>query len=275
MRRSLGLALGLTIAALTPVRAEGTTLRDAGLNGSHSSMERQNEVARENDFSFSRNSRQVSSLVGQGHLVPMFGNKDYKLANVSHPAARPVTRTFVEQLGKDYRAACGDPLVVTSLTRPLNEQPRNASNLSVHPAGMAVDFRVPARGSCRAWLEGELLSLERQGVLDVTRERRPAHYHVAVFPEYDAFIAPQMIADESAARAASEAAVRAKADADAAAAKAATPEPAATAGMPTGPGVFTTLLYATIMMSAMTALLIVIRGPETPKPVPAVERRKK
>lgn len=276
MRRSLGLALGLTIATITPAFADGSASREAGLGGSHSSMERQNEKARENDFSFSRNTRQVNSLVGQGKLVPMFGNQDYKLAHVSHPAARPVTKTFVETLGQAYHSACGDPLVITSLTRPMNEQPRNASNLSVHPAGMAVDLRVPARGSCRAWLEGELLSLERRGVLDVTRELRPAHYHVAVFPEYGVYVGPILFARDSAARVASEAALRAEADAEAKAAamRVALAQRTNIASVGPGPGLFSTLLYATILMSAVTALLLVIRGPEKPKPVPAVERRR-
>src|SRR5690606_41529434 len=35
--------------------------------------------------------------------------------------------------------------------------------------------------SCRKWLESTLLSLERRRVLEVTRERRPPHYHVALF----------------------------------------------------------------------------------------------
>jgi hypothetical protein len=71
---------------------------------------------------------------------------------------------------------------VTSLTRPLNRQPRNASDLSVHPAGMALDLRTSRRSSCRRWIESTLLSLEKKGVLEATRERRPAHYHVAIFP---------------------------------------------------------------------------------------------
>ena len=47
---------------------------------------------------------------------------------------------------------------------------------------MALDLRAPRRTACRRWLERTLLSLEGKGVLDATRERRPAHYHVAIFP---------------------------------------------------------------------------------------------
>ena len=36
--------------------------------------------------------------------------------------------------------------------------------------------------ACRSWLENVLLSLEKTGVLEATRESRPPHYHIALFP---------------------------------------------------------------------------------------------
>jgi len=100
----------------------------------------------------------------------------------------------VERLGAQYRQACGEELVVTSMTRPLSEQPRNASILSVHPTGMAVDFRTSTNSVCRHWLESTLLYLETAGVLEATRERRPSHYHVAVFPDLYADYVNQALA---------------------------------------------------------------------------------
>ncbi|HVS03141.1 MAG TPA: LysM peptidoglycan-binding domain-containing protein, partial [Thermoanaerobaculia bacterium] len=72
--------------------------------------------------------------------------------------------------------------VVTSLVRPRNRQPANASPLSVHPTGMAMDLRISSSWSCRSWLERRLIELERQGVLEAARERRPPHYHLVLFP---------------------------------------------------------------------------------------------
>ena len=158
--------------------AEAQTLR-----GSTSTMQRQNRVAQQHDYTFLRTSTQVRRFVSSGYLERMNGSADYRLAGVSHPYARPAVRLFIERLAGQYRAACGEKLVVTSLTRPVLEQPRNASDLSVHPAGMAVDLRVSKKRSCVRWLENTLLSLEKQGVLDATRERRPPHYHVALYPE--------------------------------------------------------------------------------------------
>lgn len=101
--------------------------------------------------------------------------------DVSYPYAVAETRLFLDRLSQQYHAACGDRLTVTSLLRPVNNQPANAVALSVHPSGMAVDLRIPPKGKCRSWLENTLLSLEKERVLDVTRERHPAHYHVAVY----------------------------------------------------------------------------------------------
>jgi hypothetical protein len=108
---------------------------------------------------------------------------------VSFPYARPEVDLFLRRLAGQYHAACGERLVVTSLTRPTTRQPRNASDRSVHPTGMAVDLRYSWSRGCRAWLERVLLDLERAGVLDATLERHPAHYHVAIFPRaYDAYV---------------------------------------------------------------------------------------
>jgi hypothetical protein len=121
--------------------------------------------------------------------VPVEGNADYSLADVSYDVARPEVRLFIERLSGQYRDACGAPLVVTSLTRPRSSQPRNASLRSVHPTGMALDLRRSRLRSCRRWLEGVLISLERRGVLDATYEARPPHYHVALFPnQYAAYV---------------------------------------------------------------------------------------
>lgn len=152
------------------------------LRGSPASVERQYRAAHDHNFTFLRSSAQVRQFADRGYLVHLPGNADYTLAKVSYPYARPEVKLFVERLSAQYRVACGERLVVTSLTRPLSAQPRNASSRSVHPAGMAIDLRRSHQPACRNWLESTLLSLEGRGVLVATRERRPPHYHVAVFP---------------------------------------------------------------------------------------------
>lgn len=176
----------LLLAALALVPAVGS----AQLRGSISSVKRQHRVATRNDFTFLRTSAQVREFVREARLVKISGNKNLIVTNVSFPYARPAVKLFVERLADQYRAATGDRLVITSLTRPISRQPGNASALSVHPAGMAVDLRIPRSAANRKWLERTLLSLEDKVVLDVTKERNPAHYHIAVFPrEYERYVA--------------------------------------------------------------------------------------
>lgn len=152
------------------------------LRGSRGALDLQTAQAVSHDFTYLGEPGQVRRFVAAGYLVPVDSNRDYRLKDVSFPVARPEVRLFIARLASQYRRACGERLVVTSLTRPLSHQPRNASDRSVHPTGMALDLRRPA-GRCRRWLERTLLSLESRGVLEATAERHPPHYHVAVFPE--------------------------------------------------------------------------------------------
>jgi len=192
------LAAAITLASAT----FAGTAQAAELGGSLTSMKRQHEAARALDYTFLSTPSQVKEFVAKGRLEPLVGNADYVLSKVSFPFARAEVRMFVERLAADYRAATGGRLVVTSLTRPEALQPRNAHELSVHPTGMAVDFRIPDDAANRRWLEQTLLAMEKDGLLDVTRERRPPHYHVAVFPEpYRAYAKQRDAADVLAAAA--------------------------------------------------------------------------
>ena len=160
------------------------TVAAQSLRGGVAAMREQHAQAVAHDFTFLKDPSQVNRIVEQGLLVPLKGNRDYRLDDeVSFPYARPEVRTFVERLSSQYRSACGEQLVVTSLTRPRSRQPRNSSPLSVHPTGMAVDLRRSSSRACRAWLEDVLLHLKARGTVGPIRERRPPHYHVAVFPK--------------------------------------------------------------------------------------------
>ena len=154
------------------------------LQGSRTSMDRQVRAAQQHDFTFIDTPERVRFFVDQDWLVRIDSSRDFVVKNdVRYPYARPEVQLFAERLGRQYRRACGEQLVVTSLTRPTTHQPRNASDRSVHPTGMALDLRYSWNRSCREWLQGVLSSLERQGVLEATLERNPRHYHVALFPE--------------------------------------------------------------------------------------------
>ncbi len=146
-------------------------------------MEQQHQQAIQHGYSFLKTSHAVTSLVSSGDLVKVNASQHLVLHGVSFAYARPPVKTLLERLSAQYHGACGEKMTVTSMTRPIERQPANAARDSVHPTGMAFDLRIPAKSSCRTWLEKTLLSLEKNGVLDVTREHRPPHYHVAVFPQ--------------------------------------------------------------------------------------------
>jgi hypothetical protein len=177
MLRTPAAIVCVAVVAMATMPAAAQTLR-----GSSSSVNLQHRVAIDHDYTFLAGTSDVNRFVELGLLVPIKGGTNYEIHAVSFPYGRPAVQTFIERLSAQYRSACGEKLVVTSLTRPTTRQPRNASDMSVHPAGMAVDLRISNRTSCRRWLESTLLSLEKTGVLEATRERNPAHYHVAVFP---------------------------------------------------------------------------------------------
>ncbi len=162
------------------------------LKGSHEKMVRQNTVAHEDHYLFAQTPEDIANEVAAHQLVALPGSAYYSTKGVSFAFARPQVLSFVERLAYEYNQACGQAMVITSLVRPISLQPRNASPLSVHPAGMAVDLHVPDPGPCRTWLVQRLLTLASYNVLDVTEEMHPHHLHVAVFPNaYVAWAAKQ------------------------------------------------------------------------------------
>lgn len=173
------------ILVLLPATTSAQSLR-----GSSYSLTVQNRAAREHNFSYLRTAAEIRRFVDNGYLVEVPGNEHYVLGVVSYPYARPEVKLFIERLAVQYRAACGERLVITSLVRPAGRQPHNASSRSVHPTGMAVDIRRSRSRLCQTWIEDTLLGLERSDVLEATLERRPPHYHVAIFPRpYSAYVA--------------------------------------------------------------------------------------
>jgi len=170
------LSLGLLL--LLPATSEAQSLRV-----SRASMDLQNQQASLHGFTFARTSDDVQNLIDSGALVAVRGNRYFEVKEgVTFPYARREVRDFVANLGQHYYEACGEQLVVTSLTRARNRQPRNASKRSVHPTGMAMDLRRSWDRRCRSWIEMTLLTLEVNGILDAMLESRPPHYHVALFP---------------------------------------------------------------------------------------------
>ena len=175
--------LVLAAAALAPLVLAAPAQASGSLQPTRAGLVRQSLGARAENFSYLQNDQQVHEFVRRGLLVPLRSNADFYIhPDLRHAVARPEVKLFVERLSSQYRAACGERLVVTSLLRPKNRQPRNSHPLSVHPTGMALDLRISGVSKCRSWLESTLVDLEGKRVIEAARERRPPHYHVVVFP---------------------------------------------------------------------------------------------
>jgi hypothetical protein len=189
-RLSVAMSYSLRLAAALMLLTPAASAIAGELDGSPRAVKKAHRVARREDYTFLRTAAQVREFVKKAKLERVTSSQHVLVNNVSFPYARPAVKIFIERLAAQYFAVTGERLVITSLTRPLSRQPRNASALSVHPTGMAVDLRIPKKAAHRAWLERTLLALEDEVVLDVTKERSPAHYHVAVFPrEYEKYLA--------------------------------------------------------------------------------------
>jgi hypothetical protein len=171
MRYRLLIFLGLAATATSSAQT---------LHGSPASVDLMYTSARSEDLQFFNTPDDIYRAAVQGALSLISVTEDLELDEATFPFVLPNTKRFADSLAHEYHAACGERLVVTSGARPLDDQPRNASPKSVHPTGMAVDFRKPRTPACLAWLRSNLVALEDRHVVEATEERHPAHFHVAV-----------------------------------------------------------------------------------------------
>jgi hypothetical protein len=177
--RSLASVLTVVVVAFSSVSCLGAQT----LRGSPASVDLMYSTAQRNDLRFLRTPNELYAAAHAGALEMLAVSNDLDLGAVKYPFVLPNTLRFADSLASAYHAGCGERIVVTSGARPLDEQPRNASPKSVHPTGMAVDFRKPRSPACLRWLRTNLVALERQHIVEATEERRPAHFHVAVLAQ--------------------------------------------------------------------------------------------
>jgi hypothetical protein len=173
MFRAFALAVLTSTVAVAVVSAQ--TLR-----GSPSSVDLMYTTAHHRDLQFMRTPEDIYEAAKTGSFRMISITDDLDMEHVAYPFVLPNTLRFADSLAAQYHAACGERIVVTSGARPLDKQPRNASPKSVHPTGMAVDFRRPQNPVCLTWMRKSLVALEDAGVVEATEEHHPAHFHVAV-----------------------------------------------------------------------------------------------
>ncbi|MDO8565369.1 MAG: DUF5715 family protein [bacterium] len=164
------------ILVITAVQLEAQELK-----GSPNSIAWQYLYAESEGLKLFSNKKAVMKAVENGTLVSLEDNPDLEFFEVSFPYVLPKTKQFVDWFENARPTECGPKLVVTSGTRALNRQPKNAHPLSIHTRGVSVDLRIPEDSRCWKWFRDTLLSLENRDMIDVTLETKPWHLHVAVF----------------------------------------------------------------------------------------------
>lgn len=179
---TIGTLGALSVALLVVFGSMSSSASAQSLRGSHRAVNKPYHYATLHDLPFSRTSRDVKRRLHEGYLVRLGASPDYVTHDVSFPYVTRTTLTFVRRLAAQYHRGCGEKLVITSAVRPESMQPSNSSEYSVHPAGIAVDFRKPRNGSCLRWLRRNLLIIEKRGDIEATEEHHPAHFHVVVIP---------------------------------------------------------------------------------------------
>lgn len=159
------------------------------LNGSPDKVEAAFQVAEAHNLTPARDAEHVGRFVQQGLLLELSGNGNYVLCDVSFPYARPAGKLFVERFSKQYRAAGHGQLAVTSIVRPIDQARWNSSPKTVHPRGIAIDFRIPKSEAACSWMESNLLLMQSRGLVIAVREHNPPHFHVVVIPSaYQAYV---------------------------------------------------------------------------------------
>ena len=173
MQHTLRVTIALIGLASTAVSAQT-------LKGSKESVDLMYNAAETRDLQFFRTPDDVYAAAMAGSLMMISTTEDLEVDKAGWPFVLPTTLRFADSIATQYHQGCGERIVVTSGARPLDKQPRNASPKSVHPTGMAVDFRKPKNPACLEWLRTALVGLEDRGVIEATEEKHPAHFHVAV-----------------------------------------------------------------------------------------------
>lgn len=214
-RRELLKSIGAGI--LFSREAEAQRVRKPSLKGSTESLDRQNLEAELEHLTKIENAGQLEKFIKAGLLVRLPENSHISVDPYLpeyRRYCRPWTAKFLQDLGNEHakKFPNGHALMITSAVRPENVQRnlhnRNASPRSVHPTGSTVDMtygpiykkdkdgkKIYKHGKPQVWYLGmseaeqkwmntKLLQLERQNLVEATKEHMQPCYHVMVFKAY-------------------------------------------------------------------------------------------
>ena len=170
------------------------------LKGSHESMLRQNERTFGDDLERIEDDDQLELLTENKELVDLPETDSLRVAAnlpVERRYCRPWTRTFLDDMSREYYNEFGQPLQVNSAVRTVKVQKklrrrnRNAAMVdgdvaSPHLTGAAID--IARRGMSKqqiSWMRDYLIKYRDAGQIDVAEEFRTRCFHITVYKEYE------------------------------------------------------------------------------------------
>ena len=163
-------------------------------------MLRQNERTFGDDLERIKDDDQLQLLTENKELVDLPETDSVHIAAnlpVERRYCRPWTRTFLDDMSREYYTEFGVPLQVNSAVRTVQVQKklrrrnRNAAMIdgdvaSPHLTGAALD--IARRGMTKnqiKWMRDYLLALRDAGQIDVAEEFRTRCFHITVYKEYE------------------------------------------------------------------------------------------
>ncbi len=172
------------------------------LRGSYESMLRQNEEIDRLQLLRIEDDAQLEDLILKQELVEIEESRALRVAanlESQRRYCRPWTLSFLQDLSFAFHAKFKTPIQVNSAVRTVEQQKklrrtnRNAApelgeTASSHLAGITVD--ISKRGLTRKqrkWLDGYLLELRNQQLIEAAEERRQPVYHIMVSERYDLY----------------------------------------------------------------------------------------
>jgi hypothetical protein len=170
------------------------------LKGSRESMLRQNERTFGDDLERIQDDDQLELLTENKELVDLPETDSLHIAAnlpIERRYCRPWTRTFLDDMSREYYNEFGQPLQVNSAVRTvlvqkkLRRRNRNAAMIdgdvaSPHLTGAAID--IARRGMSKkqiAWMRDYLIKYRDAGQIDVAEEFRTRCFHITVYKEYE------------------------------------------------------------------------------------------
>lgn len=211
LRKVLGLAL-LIVAMFSGTSEGGQTYRHpkkplqkksvvkkptgkVSLRGSKKVAKHQNTEADKERLTRLRDEAELRRFVETGILVPLpenlFVQVDPRL-QAQYRYCRPWTRDFLNDLGKAYHLAHGQPVQVNSAVRTLSRQkvlrrtngnaaPVAGPYQSSHTTASTIDI---AKGDDLQWMRNYLRQKKVTGQIEVVEEFAQPVFHVMVFKNY-------------------------------------------------------------------------------------------